>query len=123
MTAVCGLIALEDWEEQLTNDNNNAKFLAKELGERTDIAVSCDPESVKTNMFAFVIKDKITKKKPKSSSLDHIGLCGLMKEKYNILMFPSFQNDAIRVVTHRDVNFADMEYVRDSIKEALDSYL
>jgi hypothetical protein len=41
-------------------------------------------------MFAFVIDKKITNKKKKADSLDHAGLCGLMKEKYNILMFPSF---------------------------------
>jgi len=41
-------------------------------------------------MFGFVIDKKIMNKKKKKDSLDHIGLCGLMKEKYNILMFPSF---------------------------------
>lgn len=97
--------------------------MAKELSIDESIPVACDHESVQTNMFAFVIDKKVTNKKPKSDSLDHIGLCGLMKEKYNILMFPSFQNDAIRVVTHRDVTQGDMEYVRDSIKEALSSYL
>ena len=63
MTAVCGLIALEDWEEQLKNDNNNAKFLAKELSIDENIPVACDHESVQTNMFAFVIDKKVTNKK------------------------------------------------------------
>jgi hypothetical protein len=29
MTAVCALIALEDWEEQLKADNENARFIAE----------------------------------------------------------------------------------------------
>ena len=72
-------------------------------------------------MFAFVIDDKITKSK--KNKLDHIGLCGILKEEFNILCFPSFQNDAIRVVTHRDVTTADMHYLKDAIKTVLSRYL
>ena len=31
MTAVCALIALEDWEEQLSRDNANCRNLARGL--------------------------------------------------------------------------------------------
>ena len=45
MTASCGLIALEDWYEKLSEDNANARMLAKELAEDVD-GVNCDPASV-----------------------------------------------------------------------------
>jgi hypothetical protein len=74
-------------------------------------------------MFAFVLDKKITNKKRKADSLDHMSLCGKMKEDHNILMFPSFANDAIRIVTHRDVNHDDMEHLRDCLRDTLQPYL
>ena len=74
-------------------------------------------------MFAFVIDDKITKPKRGKSGIDHNNFCGILKEKHNILLFPSFQNDAIRVVTHRDVSREDMEVVRDTIRTELRQFL
>ena len=66
--------------------------------------VNCDASLVQTNMFSFSLNDEITKTKRGKKSIDHMGLCKILNEKYNILMFPSFFNDFIRVVTHRDVN-------------------
>ena len=36
MTASCALVALEDWEEKLSKDNQNALYLATELNEKVD---------------------------------------------------------------------------------------
>lgn len=115
MTAVCALVALEDWEEKLALDNANARFIAKELNDLNGI--SCDVAGVHTNMFSFVLDPKVAKK------LDHASLCGILKEKHDILLFPSFQNDAIRIVTHRDVTTSDMEFTRDAIKSILKDYV
>ena len=68
-------------------------------------------------MFNFMLDPKIAKK------LDHSSLCGILKEKYDILVFPTFQNDAIRIVTHRDVDSKDMEITRDAIKSVLKDYV
>jgi threonine aldolase len=38
-----------------------------------------------------------------------------MKEKYKILMNPTFGKDAIRIVTHQDVSRKDLEYVAKSM--------
>jgi len=66
-------------------------------------------------MLAFVIDPEITAKRRNMASLDHIGLCKVLGEKHEILLFPSFNNDAIRVVTHRDVNTEDMERTKQAI--------
>jgi threonine aldolase len=82
MTAVCALVALEDWKELLALDNSNARFIASELNELDGI--SCNVAGVHTNMFSFFLDDKVTKK------LDHATLCGVLREKHDILLFPSF---------------------------------
>ena len=114
LTASCALVALEDWEERLAQDNYNARYLANALQNEVD-GVSCDVTQVQTNMLAFVIDSKITAKGRNKAHMDHIGLCKVLGEKHNILLFPSFNNDAIRVVTHRDVNTEDMERTKEAI--------
>lgn len=52
MTAACALVAMEDWESVLKNDNKNAKMLSAELASSVD-GVTCDISNVHTNMFVF----------------------------------------------------------------------
>lgn len=63
-------------------------------------------------MFLFEMDERITKG---DKQLDHIGLSTRLREEYKILTFPTFQNDGIRIVTHRDVTRKDMEVTRDSV--------
>ena len=49
--AACGLVALEDWEEYLVTDHDNAQFLANELALIQGIEV--DPSLVETNILRF----------------------------------------------------------------------
>ena len=49
--AACGLVALEDWQEKIKIDNDNASFLAKELASIPGILI--DPETVETNIVRF----------------------------------------------------------------------
>jgi len=44
-----------------------------------------------------------------------------LKDKYKILINATFENDAIRLVTHRDVNRMDLEYLRDCLDEILNN--
>jgi threonine aldolase len=84
--------------------------LATELNEKVDgVTVHKYPL---TNMFLFEMDKKVTSGKNK---IDHIGLSVRLKVEHNILTFPTFQNDGIRIVTHRDVTRKDMEITRDSI--------
>ena len=117
MTAACALVALEDWEEKLSHDNSNALFLATELNEKVDgVSVGLYP---KTNMFLFEMDKKVT---TGDKQLDHIGLSTRLREEFNILTFPTFNNDGIRIVTHRDVTTKDMEVTRDSIQKIVKEY-
>ena len=50
MTASCALVALEDWEQKLSTDNENALYLATELKELNGIECDFLPQ---TNMFTF----------------------------------------------------------------------
>ena len=36
MTAACAMVALEDWEEKLSADNANARFLANALANEVE---------------------------------------------------------------------------------------
>ena len=69
-------------------------------------------EAIETNIFRFSLKPEYMK----SKKIDHAGFCGLLREKHGILMNPSFANDAIRVVTHGDVNMKQMDQVIKAFK-------
>eukprot|EP00347_Sterkiella_histriomuscorum_P022198 403331332 len=105
--ASCGLVALEDWKEKLSEDHENARALAQGLSKIPWIDV--DPSIVQTNIFRFSIKGKALEK------FDHAGFCGNLRENHNILINPSFQNDAIRVVTHR-------EFTKKNVAEVIKAF-
>uniref|UniRef100_A0A7S3FWH9 Aromatic amino acid beta-eliminating lyase/threonine aldolase domain-containing protein n=1 Tax=Strombidium rassoulzadegani TaxID=1082188 RepID=A0A7S3FWH9_9SPIT len=115
MTAVCALVAFDDWNVVLKEDNAKAKQLAHLLESENDF-VACEAASVKTNMLTFQLLPSITKKK---GSLDHQTLSRLLKEQHNILTLPSFFNDYVRVVTHRDVTVEDVETTHKAILEVI----
>lgn len=94
--ATCGLVSLEDWKQKLKVDNDNALWLAKEMAPIKHINV--DPSVVETNIFRFTLKETALAK------FDHSGYCAHLRENHKILINPTFENDAIRVVTHRDVS-------------------
>lgn len=109
------MVAMEDWHEKLSADNANAKFLANLLNDKVQGA-SCDTSKVQTNMFVFTLDEEITNpKKKKGMSLDNAGLAKRLREEFNIWTMPTFQNDGIRIVTHRDVNTEDMETTANAI--------
>lgn len=99
--AICGLISLEDWQERLLIDHDNAKWLAYEMSSLPkDYIHGIGPlDKIETNIFRFSLAPEFIKKR----KIDHTKFCKLLRE-HKILVNPSFANDAIRVVTHRDVS-------------------
>jgi hypothetical protein len=69
--------------------------------------------AIETNIFRFSLKKGYLK----CNNIDHSEFCRRMREKKGILMNPSFANDAIRIVTHGDVNRKQMEQVIKAFKE------
>ena len=117
-------VSMEDWEEKLTVDNANCAWVAKQINEIDGLSV--DLSSVHTNMFVFVIDPKISGYRIKGGlterHLTHRLMCDILQEEYNIKLVPRYANEAIRIVTHRDINRSDLEYVVTKIKEVLSSH-
>lgn len=109
---------MEDWREKLTEDNANCKWMAEQMNNVVE-GTSVDMKTVHTNMFNFALDPEICgigmERDGGRKYLDHNEMCKILKEEYDVLCMASFQNDMIRVVTHRDANRQDLEYVRDSI--------
>ena len=51
--AACMQVAMEDWREKLTEDNENCLWMANEMNSMKELTV--DMSTVQTNMFNFVI--------------------------------------------------------------------
>ncbi len=96
--ASAALYALENNVERLKEDNDKAKFFAKEISSISDVII--DRDSVHTNMVMFEIKDK-----PRSDVLSKL------KEK-GVLM-SSGTTTSVRAVFHMDVS---MDEVVDAVK-------
>ena len=108
--AACALVSLEDYRDKLAEDHKMAKFLINEFATIQGIKVK--PELCETNIFRFSLDSSMKK-------FNHVSLSKHLKEKYNIWVNPTFELDSIRVVTHRDVNYYDLEYFAKSLREAL----
>ena len=111
LLAACGLVSLENWQEKLKEDNENALWLATVLS-RLPWINRIDTSIVETNIFRFSLTEDFMK----SKGIDHNGFAQLLREKHNILVNASFTNDAIRVVTHRDVSKPKIEEVIKAFK-------
>ena len=71
-----------------------------------------DQSIIETNIFRFSLN-------PSYKKFDHVGLSKHLKEKHKILINPTFEKDAIRLVTHRDVGPKDVEYLVKALKQSL----
>ncbi|MEN3044363.1 MAG: GntG family PLP-dependent aldolase [Candidatus Hydrothermales bacterium] len=99
--AACGIVALNEMIERLEEDHKKAKKLAEGL---LNIPwIDLDLEEVETNIL--IIKVKRNEEE----------ICKKMKEK-NVLALP-FGKGRIRFVTHKDVDFSDIEYAVEVIKK------
>ena len=103
--ATCGLISLEDWQERLQKDHDNARWLANEMSEKISYVNGIRKvEFIDTNIFRFSLEPDYMRKK----KLDHAGFCSLLRQ-HKVLIDPRFANDSIRVVTLRDVSKQHLE--------------
>jgi threonine aldolase len=104
--AAAGLIALETGPKRLHIDHANAKFLADQLAEIPGITV--DPSKVKTNIVIYGVKQAGW------SSADYLQALS----KRGVLGVP-VDNERVRMVTHLDVNRADIERAVGVIREVI----
>ena len=111
LIAACGLVSLQDWQEKLASDHANAAFLAAELSEIKGINI--DPKSVETNVIYFKLEQSLLDR----LKIDYRGFAGKLKENYKVLSGAGFNNDFIRVVTHRDVSRPQIEQTIQAIKD------
>jgi threonine aldolase len=93
--AAAGIVALEDGPGRLQVDHDNAQVLARKLAGIRGIEL--DPSKVQTNIIIFSVKPSGL------SSADFLASCS----NRGLLAVP-VDADRVRMVTHLDVNRADM---------------
>ncbi|MGB8261562.1 MAG: GntG family PLP-dependent aldolase [Terracidiphilus sp.] len=105
--AAAGLIALEQGPGRLHEDHANARLLAEALAhiERVEI----DPDSVETNIVIFRLTGGVSAARVSAA----------MKER-GILMSP-VGTDAIRIVTHLDVDRAACVTAAEALAEVVEA--
>jgi threonine aldolase len=105
--AAAGLVALEQMPARLHEDHANAKLLAEAMANMEGFSV--DPELVETNIVIFKVTGAL-----KASEL----VAGL---KTRGILASTVGPDAIRFVTHYDVNRADCVKAIDAITEVVET--
>lgn len=105
--AAAGIIALDEGPKRLQIDHDNAQLLAKKLAAIPGIAL--DPAKVQTNIVIFSVKPS-----GRSSSvfLEQI-------REQGVLAVP-VDDDRVRMVTHLDVDRADIERAADFVAAAVE---
>ena len=111
--AACGLVALQDWQEQLRSDHDNAAFLAQELAGIPGIQI--EPELVETNILRFTVEPKPRKR----GGVDYRKFVGRLREEHQVLCNAGFANDNVRFVTHRDVSREHCEKALKAVKSLI----
>ena len=104
--AAAGLIALEKGPKRLQEDHDNAQFLAQRLAEIPGITL--DPAKVQTNIVIFDLKKS---RRPSGDFLKALAGRG-------VLAVP-VDNERVRMVTHLDVDRADVEKAAAVVREVL----
>ncbi len=99
--AAAGIVALETMVDRLPEDHVRAKRLANSLA-RID-GITLDPEGVQTNIVVFQV----------DRSIDQTQLAEMLKERG--LLVSNYGAVGLRMVTHVDVDDADVEKALDII--------
>ena len=90
-------------------DHENCQWLAKELADID--AINLDTSLVETNMFRFKFKPE--------SGIKCDEFKAHMAEKYGILMTHGHKNEAIRLVTHRNIDKSMVEKTIKAFKKEI----
>ena len=109
----CGLVALEDWEQKIREDNENASYLAHELAQIEGIIVN--EKEVETN----ILRCRLEPDHIERLNTDYRGFSARMRSEHSVLCNPGFGNDYIRFVTHRDVSRADIDHTIRAVKQIM----
>jgi len=105
--AAAGLIALEQGPRRLLEDHANARMIAETLSAIEGVYL--DPHTVETNIVVFRLTGKLSAAE----------LAARMKAR-NILV-SAFGPDAIRLVTHLDVDRAACVTASQALAEEIDA--
>lgn len=109
--AAAGLVALDKGPSQLRDDHANARHLAEGLAEIPGLHV--DPETVETNILVFRIDGSFDGGSAEQKA-DAASLVARMAEQ-GVFAIP-VAADAIRLVTHRDVDRAGCDRALDVMR-------
>ena len=101
---------LKDWQAKMEKDHEKAQWLSSELKKISCIDI--DTSVVETNIFRFSFQQDFKKFK-------HDEFAEQMRDGHGILMNFGHKNEAIRIVTHRDVSMKDMETALKAFKKVL----
>lgn len=93
--AVCGLVAFEEILPELHKDHEKAKRLALAISK--NLVFEVDLDSVETNIFMVKIKEKTLAQE----------VVNKLKEKG--ILVSSIDHNTIRLVTHKDISFEDID--------------
>ncbi len=105
--AAAGLMALEKGPKRLHEDHANARLLAEALANMENVSI--DPDAVETNIVIFRLTD---------SRLSARELVSRLKERG--ILVNAYGPDAIRLVTHLDVNRAECIAAAEALSEELE---
>jgi threonine aldolase len=105
--AAAGLIALETMPARLHEDHANARLLAEALSHME--GVSIDVESVETNIVIFQV----------NGALSATDLVGRLKARG--ILASTVGPDAIRLVTHNDVNRGQCIRAAEALTEEIEA--
>lgn len=104
--AAAGLLALEKGPKRLQEDHENAQFLARGLAKISGVGLN--PAKIQTNIVIFDLK------KSGRSSADFLQAIA----EHGVLAVP-VDNERVRMVTHLDVNRADIEKALKVVREVI----
>ena len=107
--ASTAFVALQDWQEKMTKDHENARWMAEELASIPGVVI--DPKLIETNIVRFGFEPKFLK----DLKTDYLGVRDILKEK-KILIGCGFNADQIRALVHRDLDRQDCEKFVTAIK-------
>ncbi len=107
--AAAGLIALEQMPARLHEDHANAQYLAEALS--TLEGVEIDPETVETNIVIFRLTGAVTP----------ADLVARLKARG--ILISAVGKNAVRLVTHHDVNRADCIVASQALTEEIEALI
>jgi len=108
--AKAGLENLEDWEETLAEDHRKAQWFANELSKIP--CIELDQSVIETNIFRFKFKPDFNKFQPDEFAVT-------MRDNHGILLNIGHNNEALRIVTHRDLSNSKLKSAIASFKKEL----